>query len=330
MKQGIGISLVGVMLALSGCGSITDTSDGEKGAVQVEPGIKQLKSLKEKHLPNYTLRAEDRGGTWPIYVLVAPDGSVVKCWNSMQGMEDLKLTDPKRKNYMGSPIMNSLFRKLKTKAASADEALQITKLIVGLAGGYGYLSEEWKFSTPVTRDGFWLIKAPQYVGPPASIITRGSYELHVDSKGAFVELRERFAILRFLESRLIDVHRPIDYTKHDPIQVLDILAKSNLDFVSVTNAPENWIRREHIPELIKRIDSKQPCAGVHSSRDSMAIGIGGYGPKKKGKSTIGHEAAFMIESYRHRLYPKSSAFSIDWTIDKDEIKIWWKTPQTRR
>lgn len=117
--------------------------------------------------------------------------------------------------------------------------------------------------------------------------------------------------------------RLIDYSKHDPLQVLQILAASSREWVDVDNPPEGWLRREHIPELMKKLDSTQPCAGIHSNRDSRAPGIGGYGPEKKGKSTVGHEAALMIESFRHGFYPKTHAFSVDWPIDRDAIRAWW-------
>jgi hypothetical protein len=53
--------------------------------------------------------------------------------------------------------------------------------------------------------------------------------------------------------------------------------------------------------------------------------MGNYGPKKKGRSTIGHEAAHMIESFKHGLYPKCFHFSIDWQIDhSDALRAWWR------
>ena len=117
----------------------------------------------------------------------------------------------------------------------------------------------------------------------------------------------------------------IDFSKQDPLQVLEILASSPNDWIPMPDAPENWIRKEHIPKLMEKLGSKVPCAGLHSHRDSRAVGIGGYGPGKKGRSTIGHEAAHMIESFRHGLYPKSHAFSIDWTHpDDDALRQWWR------
>lgn len=126
----------------------------------------------------------------------------------------------------------------------------------------------------------------------------------------------------------------IDFKKHDPMQVLEILEKATGDWVPVSDAPEGWLKAEHIPKLIEKLGSKTSCAGIHSGRDSRISTVDvKYGPKEKGRSTVGREAAHMILSYRHGLFPKSPAFSIDWTSnwtdkDDDEIRDWWKEVQT--
>ena len=49
----------------------------------------------------------------------------------------------------------------------------------------------------------------------------------------------------------------IDYAKHDPLQVLDILAKTPSDWVHLADAPDGWIRKEHIPKLLEKLALKK-------------------------------------------------------------------------
>ncbi len=93
----------------------------------------------------------------------------------------------------------------------------------------------------------------------------------------------------------------------------------------LSDAPRGWIHRNQIELLIRLMDSNEPCAGIHSGRDSY-LPIGGC---DKPRSTVGHEAAFLIEGYRHGLYPKSAKYSVDWPIDHDEIKRWWSKGQDK-
>jgi hypothetical protein len=58
-----------LMVTMIGC--TTHASDRE--AKQVE----ELAALTAKYLPGYTLRAEDRGGSSPAYLLVSPDGQPI-------------------------------------------------------------------------------------------------------------------------------------------------------------------------------------------------------------------------------------------------------------
>jgi hypothetical protein len=83
---------------------------------------------------------------------------------------------------------------------------------------------------------------------------------------------------------------------------------------TVVQAPKNWISVDDIPQLIKLLNSKTPCA-------SVAMTISSYYSDKA--STIGHEAAFLIEGFRKGRYP-SELNSIHWKADKKEIKQWWE------
>lgn len=79
------------------------------------------------------------------------------------------------------------------------------------------------------------------------------------------------------------------------------------------NKVKNWIAEEDIPELIKLLDSKEPCAGVMSEPS-------GYVP---GKSTVGDQAAYMIDGFRNRIYPPSLHSETYDESEKQDLKNWW-------
>jgi hypothetical protein len=66
--------------------------------------------------------------------------------------------------------------------------------------------------------------------------------------------------------------------------------------VAVEKAPANWITKKDIDQLITKVDSKEPCAGVVYNKSAIM-------PHKNVRSTVGIEALMMIEGYRHKEYP---------------------------
>lgn len=111
--------------------------------------------------------------------------------------------------------------------------------------------------------------------------------------------------------------------KKEPFEFLAFLIRQH-DRGSVTvtlgDAPKGWIRKEHIGLLVLLLDSKEPCASVYPGRSSEVI------PGSKGvkPSTVGREAAYLIASYRHGLFPMSGTdVSCHLEFDLNEIKRWW-------
>ena len=118
------------------------------------------------------------------------------------------------------------------------------------------------------------------------------------------------------------LNRDFDYGKKGPFEFLAFLIRLDergVKVVSVADAPENWIRKEHLPLLVHLLESKEPCASVGSMRSSR-IDFG----KDHKPSTVGHEAAYLIESYRHGLFPKYAVnSSSNVTLDREALKKWW-------
>jgi len=88
-----------------------------------------------------------------------------------------------------------------------------------------------------------------------------------------------------------------DWAHGDPVAFLHFLhAKKNdpCPTFAVAGVPETWLKKEHIPRLQALLDSQEPCANVHSIYSSL---------RDCEPSTIGHEAAFLIEGFREGSYP---------------------------
>lgn len=116
--------------------------------------------------------------------------------------------------------------------------------------------------------------------------------------------------------------------KKEPFEFLAFLIRQHdRGAVTVTlgNAPRGWIKKEHVGLLVLLLDSKEPCASVYPGRSSEVF------PGRKGvkPSTVGHEAAYLIASYRHMgTFPMSGTeVSCHLEFDLDEIKRWWAKAQ---
>lgn len=100
--------------------------------------------------------------------------------------------------------------------------------------------------------------------------------------------------------------------------------ESGMKKIQIEDAPEGWLQKEHIDLLVLLLDSDEPCASVGSMRSSFID----FDGKDQKSSTVGHEAAYLIESYRHGLFPKFAVnTSAELELNKDRIKEWWANEQ---
>ncbi len=108
-----------------------------------------------------------------------------------------------------------------------------------------------------------------------------------------------------------------DWDNSSPIDFLELLkSKKNekCPTYSVFGMHGKWVRINHIPDLVALLDSKEPCANVCSIYSSF---------RDCNKSTIGREAAFIIEGFRRGKYPPE--INSGRTHEQlDEIKKWWE------
>lgn len=113
------------------------------------------------------------------------------------------------------------------------------------------------------------------------------------------------------------------YDKTDPFGLIAQLVRSDErgeTTLHVPDAPADWIDEADLELLVRLLDSDEPCAGIHSLRDSRIY----FGEDPRPRSTVGHEAGYLILGYRHGRYPKGATFSVEWTVDRDEIRRWWR------
>ncbi len=81
--------------------------------------------------------------------------------------------------------------------------------------------------------------------------------------------------------------------------------------------PKNWVKEIHLKQLVEKLESKKPCAPVFLSFSSHV-------PRKP--STVGKEAAHLIQLYRNGNY--RSGMKSEFDLDVKEIKLWYKNITT--
>ena len=114
----------------------------------------------------------------------------------------------------------------------------------------------------------------------------------------------------------------IFYLRYSPLEYLEILKidfrrKDKLNYFLVTTSPDNWVKEEHIPGLLKLIysnDSTKSIMNVYSS----------YLTNDK-FSSVGREAQNLIESFRMKTsYPMgSNSYGPPDKAKAKELQDWW-------
>ncbi|HNP77785.1 MAG TPA: hypothetical protein PKM91_11140 [Cyclobacteriaceae bacterium] len=105
---------------------------------------------------------------------------------------------------------------------------------------------------------------------------------------------------------------PLDFLR----SVRQNFRKENLLSVfTMTSSPENWIREEHIPELIKLIYSTDSIPSIANELSSYLT----FQP-----SSIGREAQNLIHAFRLKSsYPSGTSYGPPDQEQGKEIERWW-------
>lgn len=113
---------------------------------------------------------------------------------------------------------------------------------------------------------------------------------------------------------LVNAQR-FDFPKGDPLSFLEFLQQTRWRSSYVVDEPiSQWVKREHLPALIRLLNSKLPCRAVVLTASSKMIN----------GSTIGDEAAFLIQGFRAGAYPPAlNSRPLDGE-KLEEILNWWE------
>src|SRR5262245_22924100 len=104
-----------------------------------------------------------------------------------------------------------------------------------------------------------------------------------------------------------------DFDRQNPFEWLIALALAKVSgqpSIVIGDAPKDWLKPHHIDSLFEMVQSKTECASVSSRRSSNRDDY-----NVKTASTVGHEARYLIASYRHGLFPMSHKNSSSWPMD---------------
>ena len=127
-------------------------------------------------------------------------------------------------------------------------------------------------------------------------------------------------------------HEVFNFQTKGPLEFLEFLscdspASGDSPGCMVLGTHRGWIVESDIPELIQRLDSTEPCLPVLKAICSFLT---------TELSTIGREAAFLIEGFRSDVektgyggYPPSVNSTRYFTPEKKAILDWWEGYQSR-
>jgi hypothetical protein len=106
------------------------------------------------------------------------------------------------------------------------------------------------------------------------------------------------------------------FYKDTPLAFLEWLKtyENGVHTFTISGQAKGWISEDDIPALLEKLDSTEPCAGVMSSASSSI----------PGRSTVGDQAAFMIDGFRTRLYPPKLASKKYTKAEKQDLRNWWR------
>ena len=97
-----------------------------------------------------------------------------------------------------------------------------------------------------------------------------------------------------------------------PAKLIQTLKISG-DGFAVLGLRLGYVKESDLPFLVGLLDSKEPCAHVVSAGSSISV---------SGRSTVGHEAAYLIEGFWKRYYP-TQLTSGQYKPDVEGIKLWY-------
>jgi len=126
-------------------------------------------------------------------------------------------------------------------------------------------------------------------------------------------MKRLFIIGLFLCSTALAADKP-DFPElpDSPAKLIETLKTADKSY-TIGMSRLDYVKESDLPQLIKLLDSKEPCAHVVLSISSIL---------PRDRSTVGHEAAYLIEGFWKRYYP-TQLVSSQYTPDIEGTKRWY-------
>lgn len=117
----------------------------------------------------------------------------------------------------------------------------------------------------------------------------------------------------------------MDWSAVTPMEFLEQLARQETPLFTVWESPPaDWIDRDDVEELLPYIHSEEPATGVNSALSSnLPLASGEDGSSGFTTSTVGREAAFLIEGYRAGKFPPRLCSQTYYDHNPKALEAWW-------
>jgi len=98
------------------------------------------------------------------------------------------------------------------------------------------------------------------------------------------------------------------------IELIETLKKTEGSYTT-WEVKLDYVTEKDLPRLVELLDSEEPCAYSVMSISSQL---------PAGRSNVGNEAAYLIESFWKRYYPTRLTSSESGIPKKEELKMWYR------
>ncbi|MBU8869790.1 MAG: hypothetical protein KOO60_02835 [Gemmatimonadales bacterium] len=109
-------------------------------------------------------------------------------------------------------------------------------------------------------------------------------------------------------------YQKFDYVAEGPLELLELLKTWSSPNWTAPIIPFGWVKESDLPALMGLLDSTEPCANVQNPISSFIDST---------QSTVGNEAAYLIEGFRNDRYPPRLNSTRPF-CDIGETKQWWE------
>jgi hypothetical protein len=149
--------------------------------------------------------------------------------------------------------------------------------------------------------------------PGCKATTEEEHEIY-NHIARWVTVHEKTCPLATTSAPSLDADKPTSpELPESPAKLIETL-KASGEIYTVYATKLDYVKESDIPYLVGLLDSKEPCAFVDLVTSSIASPF---------RSTVGHEAAYLIEGFYKRCYPTKLSSTL-YKPDIEAIKNWYE------